>query len=826
MLTQTEFQKQLTQVRLKTAARKGELTTSSGLYQQAVKSGFQKEADKLLAGKGEDTKQIFSGGFITDIFDTLNALQYGIVGIIKGKGFMEGVKTRQSFSDKDALGDKGLPGVIGGIALDIAVDPLTYLAPYTIIKKISPLVKAGKAIKAFAFGKTAEKTFETAEGIKKFTELEGGTKIGKWFGEKFVYMFGKDPVYKQAYEKSIKNIAVGTQNIAEMAKGVANLVPETAAKLLTKDKTGRFVRVGLKELQKTLTPDEFGKVQVAWNKIDDLGKQAVDAGLLSKGKFEENLGEYIKNAYTEYELAKKKGIFGFMKVGVKGIKPRKLGLTPEEMVKLGQIDNPAYLLFKSAFDLTKDVENAKLFKATSKLFGSDIAQEGFKQLPKTQRLGALKNKFVPENIFNAIQEITIPSKEMIGKELMANFKFFKVVMNPATHGRNVVSNKVLNYWKLGMNPLDPRVIKTDATAVKEIFKGGGEWITKAKPLGYGLNTFAANELGILLDSRAALNIGKKLGTNWNKIKSKLGNIYQGEENWAKLSAFIFNSKHKGMGLEDAWKAAESATFNYAQVTPFVRKLRTALWGFPFITFTLKATPIAIETALKAPQRISVLGKIKNAIENASDIKLTERERASEPAWIRDGFYIKLPMKDKYGRSSYFDLTYIIPFGDLVSGEYIEKAVSRETGLPEAIPSALLRKTPLLNFIREISRNQDFYGDKIWLDSDSQEKQLGDLFRHLTKTYLPPLVSDQIPGGHMAAGGRRIKGIRGVLTPEEQIKQQRTLMQELLRNIGLKIQPIDVDIQETYAEFEKRKALQTLLQEKGVIKEFTRPYIPK
>jgi hypothetical protein len=169
---------------------------------------------------------------------------------------------------------------------------------------------------------------------------------------------------------------------------------------------------------------------------------------------------------------------------------------------------------------------------------------------------------------------------------------------------------------------------------------------------------------------------------------------------SKLSAFIFNRK-KGLGIEDAWKAAESATFNYAQVTPFVRKLRTSLFGFPFITFTTKATPIVVETALKAPQRISVFGKIKNDIENAADIKETAAERASEPAYIRDGFYIKLPIKDKNGNSAYFDLTYIIPFGDLVSGNFFNRQTSRETGLPESTTQALLSNSPVINLIKEI-----------------------------------------------------------------------------------------------------------------------------
>ena len=179
-----------------------------------------------------------------------------------------------------------------------------------------------------------------------------------------------------------------------------------------------------------------------------------------------------------------------------------------------------------------------------------------------------------------------------------------------------------------------------------------------------------------------------------------------------------------------------------------------------------------------------------------------------------------------GRSAYFDLTYIIPFGDIVSGQLFGRQVKRETGTLESAPEALASNAPAFGLLKEISRNQDFYGDKIWNESDTIEKQLGDLMRHMTKTYLPPLVADQIPGGYMRNGTRRQKGFVGALKPQEKESQQRTLMEEMLRQVGAKIQPIDADIQETYQEWNKKKALETLLKEKGVIKDFTMPYIPK
>jgi hypothetical protein len=48
---------------------------------------------------------------------------------------------------------------------------------------------------------------------------------------------------------------------------------------------------------------------------------------------------------------------------------------------------------------------------------------------------------------------------------------------------------------------------------------------------------------------------------------------------------------------------------------------------------------------------------------------------------------------------------------------------------------------------------------------------------------------------------------------------------MLGFVGMKIQPIDSDIQSSYIESERKKALRTLLVENGA-REFTSTYIPK
>jgi hypothetical protein len=161
----------------------------------------------------------------------------------------------------------------------------------------------------------------------------------------------------------------------------------------------------------------------------------------------------------------------------------------------------------------------------------------------------------------------------------------------------------------------------------------------------------------------------------------------------------------------------------------------------------------------------------------------------------------------------------------MSGSFLERGQNMKTGLPESQTTTLMNKSPFIQFVGAKAKNQDFYGNSIWKNSDSSEKQLRDLMIYTTKTYAPPLVSDQLPGGYNEKGERQNKGIMAA-TGASAENQKRNLMQELMRNVGAKVQPIDADIQETYTEWNKKKALENLLKENNVLNEMNINYIPK
>jgi hypothetical protein len=828
----------------------------------ANEAGYGQEAQEIVNSKGEQADEFFSGGFISDIFDAMNVLQHGIVGLAKGQSFAEGIKSRASFADEEFMGkDAGLGRTIFGTLMDIAVDPFTYIGPWTILKKIPGITQVGQAAGKWAKGQKAVQ--KTIEGLS--------------------YLGGQNKVTREIVENSASKIAGGTAKAQRLLKPLASLDKAADAALFTARTTGDWSKI---------TPEIASKAMPAFKELDRLALEAVKVGRLPQEVYEETVGTYLPRLFEVFETGTKasqrnlRSAYGISKQAMNRFLKRK-DLPQDVLEAMGEITTAGYPTAKALVQLNEIVGKGKMYQAIgdqahlafkSKTLIDDALKvapdlkkadlddlvakaipEGFEQMPVNNKWGVLSGEYVQPKVHQLLTDMEKVSDPTLWKKVVAGFKFGKVIMNPATHVRNIFSNVILNSME-GMNILNPRTWRNYTKAFGEV-KSQGKWFrAMTEDWGVGIDGMANREIMDMFTSpEAVATLGRK---GKNTIKKGLGfmaDTYQNEEMWGKTAAFMHHAGTFGaknvedlkkladpgllakMGLPETFlgkqltigdaasRVAERATFNYAQVGPWVRKVRESMFGMPFITFTAKATPQVAKTIAKKPGRLSWIGKTKNAIEKMSGLEETNRERASEPQWIKDGFYIKLPMKDKHGRSAYFDLTYIIPFGDLVSGQLFERQIDRETGLPESHAEGLLKKAPLVNLITEIGKNQDFYGNKIWKDTDSSAKQGLDLMRHITKSYLPPLMAEAIPGGTIAKGrkqGQRRPGIIKRTKEAGEDSQYRTASQEFLRNIGMKVQPINLQLQEQYGEWEKRKSLESFLKEKGVLGEMRRTFAKK
>lgn len=775
-----------------------------GQAEQLVQEkGLTEQFEQKLPAQGEQPNEFLSGGFIMDTFDWLNSLQYGVTGVLKGKGFIEGVKSRESWADEDALGSKGLTGTIAGIALDIATDPLTYIAPVTVLSKL------GKATKLTPQLKKAQSAF-----VK--------TKAGQKLGNAFVYRFGQDPLYKEMAERTIKNQGQQVNAIVDVAQPLIKQDKAVREMLTKTDDAGKVIRRTPEEINELMKSGKVSKEAVESYKeigriIDSKTNEMVKLGLLPDDVYK-NINQYVNNQYLEFATKKSNQFVTGSSKGLDSSIFKKRKDIPEEVrEQLGQIFDAGYLLPETAIKMTRTVENAKLFNEVARKWGVEEAAEGLVKMPETRKWGSLSGKYVPDWIHrDLIETIERPVSEFgkITRPIVSTFKYGKVILNPATHARNIMSNMVLNSFE-GMRFSNPQTYKAYAKAAKEL-KTKGEIYKEARKAGLGINTFASAEIKDIISSNTKLSKSAKDAMN------KVADLYEKEEQFAKMAQYIFQ-RNKGLSPEDAYKVAERATFNYAQVTPFIRKLRESIFGMPFITFSYKATPQVARTALTKPTAISNIGKVAGGIEEMTPESERERVRATEAPWVRDGFYVQLPIKDKEDRYMLLDLTYMLPFGDLVTGQLFTRGINSETGFKEGAVSTATQKSPFLNVIVELSNNQDFYGNKIYKESDSVEKQTADVGRHVLKLMTPPLISEAIPGGYRPNGEQKSGSVERFIDKQRGIdaggKQSRTTTQEIFRNFGLKVNPIDIQTQEYWADKMKEKAANTFLKESGEAKGF-------
>lgn len=228
-----------------------DLDTSEGLYQLAQQAGLKDKADNAIAKAGGESQKYMSGGFIMDSMDLLNTLSYGVNGIIKGKGFIEGIKNRESMSDDDALGQYGWLGKIAGFAADIALDPLTYVAPWKQIVKVPGIAKTLESAKNLAFGELNVVDI----GGQITQRREGGWGPLNYLSNRLVYGHAVDKNFRRSFETIHADKENSFFEVESLLSIFSKIDPKVSAKTLDFANDGSMISKNLDELQGTLSPE-------------------------------------------------------------------------------------------------------------------------------------------------------------------------------------------------------------------------------------------------------------------------------------------------------------------------------------------------------------------------------------------------------------------------------------------------------------------------------------------------------------------------------------------------------------------------------------------
>lgn len=639
----------------------------------------------------------------------------------------------------------------------------------------------------------------TGKAISKY--IPQGLK--ERFGRLLVYRFGQPEAYKNLAENRLLNIAKGFEKAQEAGTSLSQ-----GLKKAEQFRLGQIMRGGI-----TTNPKLQALAEPARKLVDDLSKELIKQGVPNDklaSIIEDNLGTYlprlyrtkeIENSLTKLFVSKKP-----LRIDLSRLKRRK-DIPQEIRQKMGEIIEPAYPTAKAVGQMTQMTETAKLFNSVSANpeWVSDIAVEGFEQLPKNDALGKLSGKFVQKSIADDVNDIVRIDPKMFQKyrKALGLWKAGKTILNPATHARNMMSNTILLDMS-GVNHIKQTVLLP--RALKDL-ASKGKYYQEAQSVGLLGNEFYSAELKNLIDKfpqqsnnfiETAINSTKGL---FKKGFEKAGNIYQAEEQWFKLAKFI-DERGKGASIKNAAKEAEKWLFNYSQTTPFIKRVGQTV--APFATFTYKVLPRIAETAVDNPLKIYKYIAIAKGIEGASEKALgIDKKQSTElkkylPEWLQGfGKYaLLMPVKDKNNRYQYLDLTYILPIG-LVSN------ITEKGGISGLISN------PILSTYKELSSNiQTITGKKIIEDTDAPDEKFSKYADYIYKQLMPSLMPS-IPG--VSKGGYSWQKMQSAIEgrPDYFGRERSVPLTALDVFLGLKVNPVDLQQQKMFAIQNKRKTLNDL-----------------
>jgi hypothetical protein len=544
--------------------------------------------------------------------------------------------------------------------------------------------------------------------------------------------------------------------------------------------------------------------------MDSWSQKLIDSGIPSKDATEaikDNIGSYMARMFTKKvaEGGEQAASSKVLRMRLGGLKQRQ-ELTSDVLASLGEIKAPAYPVGKRVGEISESIANKNLFDkvaantewvATQNVTGKMI------QMPQTQALGSLSGKFVIPEIAQDINAIYKPSADgMLGayQKALSMWKFGKVVLNPATHMRNMFTNTLLLDLS-GVNharqaALLPKVL-ADYSSKGDIYKQA----VKSGAIG---GEFYGGEVNAIKEH--LLKNGEKANI-WDLLKmpaDKLGKLYQAEEQFAKLTKFH-------AGLEDGLTAAEAAQeaqkwlFDYNKIPKIVDIAR--LSASPFITFSYKAIPRVAESLVNNPLKLYKYKVAIDSFNNMSkqftgmdDKQFKETMDALPPYAVKDvaGFPMQMmmPAKDKYGRPQVLGLENISP---LAMGTSI--ASNDQPG----VISSQIASHPAIPLVVGAMTGKDFRGNKIVPPYEPDSSKLPKTLKWAAEQITPPLTpflgfsANKIAN---AVAGR----------PDRDGKDQTVTAALMDKILGIKITPVDMTRSQMFQALSDQSLVKELQKE--------------
>ena len=729
------------------------------------------------------------GHLVSDVIEQPREIQQRITQIIKGEvevgapltaSVTPKIVARQSFREVDAK--------LGEIASKRGlIDPEGKIESQVFSELAD--AQAGRRIVLDAVGAEGSKTIGQPSTFPEWVSSD--LRSRKLF----------DDVQQSILEKKIpeneKGLRLYTEYLNEYNKRagiVEKITPEEMTILRDRKELFPLSARKIDTVPEPFPNDEELKIlaQPIRAELDRVGESIskLNPKLLDPEVFEANKGTYFPRLYSDYEFpATDEGIiknaFGSRATSVPKEPFKGRILTEAESVAKGtRIEEAGYPALKRLTQLNITEQRQKFFQEISKM-ASDAPKPGWIQLSEDKALGNLAGKFLPAAEYRAIAEIRrIPTtlENIYGRALTA-WKTFKTAYNPATISRNDLTNFFV------LNPLGgvgPHRLDVYFKAARELYTKGPLY-QMARKEGLELSTQQAAELTTKASRFYKANEGlvKQFFGKVGDFHEYVKNFYGAQDKFFKMANFIKGVTEDGLNPTKALQRANLYLVDYSEVPELVQWLRKSPVGIPFISFTYGVSKPLAKTLLERPDRLGNFFKILNGIQQLNPNGETPAERQAEldvaPEWLQEGTYLRLPVKDKYGRGQYVDLQYILPF-NILEG------------------SSLLPSNPILDLTAALLANRDtFTGRDITLKSDTPLEKFQKQGTFVLSNLLPALTP--------LVGSSYDKIVSAIQQKPDRNGYVKTRLEALVGILGgIKITPIDATIEAQKRASEKRREL--------------------
>lgn len=534
--------------------------------------------------------------------------------------------------------------------------------------------------------------------------------------------------------------------------------------------------------------------------------------------------------------------------------------TREERDNMGEIRDSGFRFVMGYMESQRDIALGRMFDRMAKdpASSSRLEKEGYVQVPNTiiegtgaKRYGNLAGRWVPMETMSQlsnIEESQSAAWQMYRKAL-GLWKESKTVLNPVSHVNNIVSNLTMAHLAgVSYHRGDKYV-----AAARDFLKKT-DMLKEAKENGLFLGTLSDAELMNSLPEELKIlaqkqeSTAEKVGRNAFNVMSMflrkpMGAAYQAEDTFFRYLIYKDAREH-GLEPQDAVDYAQKYIFTYDDLPKGARRIRDL--GIPFFSYTYKAIPALLHTALTHPGRMAAPAAVLWAVNAAAyaiaaggdddddwqtslmkyvtdpDFRAKAREkekleREHLPPWMKGTTALATPRAIRLGTDEltklpvFIDVSRIIPGGDLFD------VSPNAGGIPWLQP--FTPSNPLLTTFGAMFLNKDpYFGKEITDSNDTRAEAATKRADWIWKQFTPAIAVNNYHwergmNALAQATGGEIKWLPDFLGGDATgIGRDGNPVQPkyaAMNTFGIKARPIDLDASESIDRTMKEKMIRDI-----------------